>query len=108
MRIVFAFRYTMYRKLLKGKRIITKQGKLNALYVSVTKFVSELFPIPAYAIYRVATTKADSFLDRILINLKPTEDWGPANPKDRERNNKLIREKLGTNYLTDWTRHNYK
>ena len=61
----------------------------------------EFLPIPIYAIYKVCVTEGDSLREKVLINLRPSKHWGPSDPEDRARNNQLIREKLGEEYITD-------
>ena len=61
----------------------------------------EFLPIPIYAIYKVCVTDGDSLRDKVLINLRPSKDWGPSDPEDRARNNQLVWEKLGEEYITD-------
>ncbi|XP_075247380.1 sodium- and chloride-dependent glycine transporter 2-like [Convolutriloba macropyga] len=60
----------------------------------------EFLPIPLYAMYRVCNTPGDSIIERILINLRPSPQWGPSDPEDRERNNQLIIDQLGSDYIT--------
>ncbi|XP_063727139.1 sodium- and chloride-dependent glycine transporter 1-like [Symsagittifera roscoffensis] len=69
---------------------------------------TELLPIPLYAVFKICATKAPTLKERITRNLRPAADWGPADDSDRRRNNELIREKLGEQFITDGQKSSLK